>query len=80
MFMCKRKIPGRITVDGKWTVGGGTCEGVRLSKYGAFQSVMEEELEGDGKDWFIGITEVEAELGKADDNIAYQITVLVRVR
>ena len=41
---------------------------------------MEEELEGDGKNWFIGITEVETELGKADDSIAYQITVLIRVR
>ena len=51
-----------------------------MSEYGVFQSVMEEELEGDGKDWFIGITEVEAELGKANDCISYQITVLVRVR
>ena len=41
---------------------------------------MEEKLEGNGKDWFIDITEVETELGKADDSIAYQITVLVRVR
>ena len=41
---------------------------------------MEEKLEGNGKDWFVSITEVEAELGKANDSVAYQITVLVRVR
>ena len=48
--MCKRKMPGRITVDGKRTVGGGTREGVRLAKYGAVRYVIEEELEGDGQD------------------------------
>ena len=78
--MCKRKVPCRITVDGKGTVGGGTRECVRLAEHGAFRSVMEEELEGNGKDWFIGITEVEAELGKANDCISYQITVMIRVR
>jgi len=78
--MCKRKIQCRIACDGKGTVGGCNLECVRLTEYGTFRSVMEEKLEGNGKDWFIGITEVEAELGKADDSIAYQITVLVRVR
>ena len=78
--MCKRKMSRRITVDGKGTGGGSTCEDVRLSKYGAVRYVIDEELEGDDKDWFIGITEVEAELGKANDCISYQITVLVRVR
>ena len=43
-------MPGRITVDGKRTVGGGTREGVRLAKYGAVRYVIEEELEGDGQD------------------------------
>ena len=78
--MCKRKIQCRIACDGKGTVRGGTLECVWLTEHGTFRSVMEEKLEGNGKDWFIGITEVEAELGKADDSIAYQITVLVRVR
>ena len=73
-------MPGRITFDGKSTVGGGTREGVRFLEYGAFRSVVEEELKGDGKDWFIDITEVETELGKANDCISYQITVLVRVK
>ena len=51
-----------------------------MSNYGAVRCVTEEELEGDGKDWVICITEVEAELGKSKDSISYQITVLVRVR
>ena len=73
-------MSGRITVDGKGTGGDSTCEDVQLSKYGVVRYVMNEELEGDHKDWFIGITELEAELGKANDCISYQITVLVRVR
>ena len=70
----------RIACDGKGTVGGCTLECVRLTEHSTFLSGMEEKLERNGKDWFISITEVEAELGKADDSIAYQITVLVRVR
>jgi len=70
----------RIACDGKGTVGGCTLEFARLTEHGTFRSVMEEKLEGNGKDWFIGITEVETELGKANNSIAYQITVLVRVR
>ena len=76
----QKKMPCRITFDGKGTVGGGTRECVRLSEHGVFRSVMEEELEENGKDWSIGITEVETELGKANDCISYQITVLVRVK
>ena len=80
LFMCKRKMQCRIACDGKWTVGGCIRECVRLTEYSTFRSGMEEKLEGNGKDGFISNTEVEAELGKADDSIAYQITVLVRVR
>ena len=78
--MCKRKMQCRIACDGKGTVGGCTLECVRLIEHSTFRSGMEEKLEGDGKYWFIGITEVEAELGKANDCISYQITVLVMVR
>ena len=46
----QKKMPCRITFDGKGTVGGGTRECVRLSEHGVFRSVMEEELEGNGKD------------------------------
>ena len=43
----QKKMPCRITFDGKGTVGGGIREGVQLSKYGAFRCVMEEVLKGD---------------------------------
>ena len=73
--MCKREVPGLFTDDGKWTIGGGTRGGEWLAKNGAVRCVMEESLDKNGKDWLLGIVEVEAELGKVKDGISYQITV-----
>ena len=73
--MCKREMPGLITDESKWTVGGVTRGEKRLTKNGAVRCVMEESLDKNGKDWLLDIVEVEAELSKVKDGISYQIMV-----
>ena len=80
LFVYKWEFSGPITCNGKCIIGGGVRGGQWLAENGAIRCVMEELLEGNDNDAFVGIPEMQVELGQANDCIVYQISMLVEVR